>query len=57
MLTLKTISSGSVGNSYILNSNGRKLILDAGVSIAEIKKAINFDLRSVSGCLVSHEHL
>lgn len=32
------------------------LLLEAGVSIREIKKALEFRLSDISGCLVSHEH-
>jgi len=55
---LHTLSTGSVGNCYILNaSSGERLIIELGVNIKEIKKALNFDLNSVEGCLVSHSHL
>ena len=54
---LHTLSTGSVGNCYILNaSNGERLIIELGVHFKEIKKALNFDLNSVVGCLVSHSH-
>lgn len=55
---LHTLSTGSVGNCYILNtSNGERLIIELGVHFKEIKKALNFDLNSVEGCFVSHSHL
>lgn len=55
-MKLTVIASGSKGNSYILESAGRKLILDAGVPFHEIQKGLNFDLSNVVGCLVTHEH-
>jgi phosphoribosyl 1,2-cyclic phosphodiesterase len=55
-MDLKILGSSSRGNSYILESEKDILILDAGVSIAEIKKALNFDLRNIVGCLFSHAH-
>jgi phosphoribosyl 1,2-cyclic phosphodiesterase len=55
---LHTLSTGSVGNCYILNaSSGERLIIELGVNVKEIKKALNFDLNRVEGCLLSHAHL
>lgn len=55
-MKLTVLASSSRGNSYILESAGRKLILDAGVPFHELQKALNFDLSNVVGCLVTHEH-
>lgn len=56
-MTLKTIATGSTGNSYILTSDsGKHLILDAGIPIGEIKKGLDFDIGNVQGCVVSHGH-
>lgn len=57
-MKLKCISTGSIGNCYLLQANnGETLILDCGISIKEIKKGLNFDIKSVSGCIASHAHL
>lgn len=53
---LTTISTGSIGNAYILESCGEKLLLECGVRLKDILKALNFNLEDVVGCLVSHEH-
>lgn len=56
-MNLKTISTGSDGNCYILtNESGKRLVLDAGVSKAEIIKGCNFDVKSIAGVVVTHEH-
>lgn len=56
-MKLNCIATGSNGNCYILESStGEKLILDCGVGIKEIKKGLNWDIRSVSGVIVSHAH-
>lgn len=56
-MKLKVINSGSTGNCYILtNNDGKHLILDAGLPIAEIKRGLDFDIANVNGCVVSHEH-
>lgn len=56
-MKLKTLSSGSIGNCYLLESNGEILILDCGIPIKDIKIGLDFDLRRVSGVLATHQHL
>ncbi|KKN08796.1 hypothetical protein LCGC14_1052980 [marine sediment metagenome] len=49
--------SGSKGNLYEIEANNSdKLIIDAGVSISRVKKALKYDFRRVVGCLASHSH-
>ena len=51
------LGSGSKGNGYILKaSSGESLIIEAGIAMIDFKKALNFNLRNVVGCLVSHAH-
>ena len=55
---LKCLGSSSAGNCYLLTSdNGETLILDCGVPISEIKKGLNWNIRNVVGCVVSHGHI
>ena len=56
-MRLKCLGSSSAGNCYLLTSNsGETLILDCGISIKEIKKGLNWNIRNVVGCIVSHVH-
>lgn len=55
-MLLKTIASGSKGNSYALIGDKEILLIEAGVSLMEVKKNIDFQISKVVGCLVSHEH-
>jgi phosphoribosyl 1,2-cyclic phosphodiesterase len=56
-MKLHVIGTGSKGNCYILETeNNERLIIELGVRFKEIKKAIDFDLKSVSGCLCTHVH-
>lgn len=56
-MELHTLSTGSIGNCYILSDNdGNSLVLDAGVKANDIKKALNFDFSNVDGVLISHSH-
>lgn len=55
-MNLKVIGSSSKGNSYLLRAENETLILECGVRITDIKKALNYDLKRVVGCLASHSH-
>ena len=56
-MKLKVISTGSIGNAYILYNENEALLIECGVKIDDIKKALNFDYSKVVGCIVTHEHL
>lgn len=55
-MKLKVINSGSFGNCYVLENENETLLIECGVSIQEIKEAINFNTKKVVGCIVTHEH-
>lgn len=55
-MKIDVLGSNSSGNCYIIEDQGQKLIVEAGVHIDNIKKNLNFDFKNVVGCLVSHEH-
>lgn len=57
-MILKTVESGSTGNCYFLIAgSGETLILDCGIPIMEIKKALNWNIKNVVGVLCTHKHL
>jgi len=56
-MELITYHSGSSGNLYQLKGDSGNLLIEAGVPISKIKKALDFKLSSISACLVSHQHL
>ncbi len=55
-MLLKVLSSSSAGNCYILDNGREALVIECGVPFKEVKKAIDFDISRIVGCLVSHEH-
>lgn len=55
-MKLKVLSSGSIGNCYLLETNTETLILDCGIPIKDIKIGLDFDLTKVVGAVVSHGH-
>lgn len=55
---VRCIGSGSSGNSYALVDNNNKiLLLDLGMTIREIKRAIDYRISDVVGAVVTHSHL
>lgn len=56
MATLKTLSSGSHGNCYILECGNEQLLIELGISWKDILRGLNFDLSRIVCCLVSHRH-
>lgn len=55
-MELKIINTGSVGNCYAIVVNGKYLLLDCGVPYIQIAKALQFQMASIVGCLLTHEH-
>ncbi|MGE4267141.1 MAG: MBL fold metallo-hydrolase [Deferribacterales bacterium] len=55
-MTFKQYASSSAGNLYTVQSQTTKIMIEAGLSIASIKKHLDFSLSGISGCLVTHEH-
>jgi phosphoribosyl 1,2-cyclic phosphodiesterase len=55
-MELKIIGSNSAGNAYALDSGKEILLLEAGMKMADVKRAIDYRLADVVGCVVTHEH-
>lgn len=55
-MQLICLGSGSSGNCYILEDSGEALIIEAGVPLLKVKKALNFKISGVVGAVVSHSH-
>lgn len=56
MATIKTLSSGSHGNCYVLECGNEQLLIELGISWKEILKGLDYDLSKVVACLASHKH-
>lgn len=55
-MKLYCFGSGSKGNLYLLRAERSALVIEAGLSIAHIKEAMDYDLRAIDGCIITHEH-
>lgn len=56
-MKLSIIGTGSKGNSYILGNKDEALLIECGVNINDIKKALDFDYSKVVGAICTHEHM
>lgn len=54
-MELLVIGTGSSGNAYLLQAGNSAILLDAGLPIRQIVRAVP-DWRRVAGCLITHEH-
>lgn len=55
-MRLIVVNSNSTGNGYALDSGKEILLLEAGCKMADVKRAIDYRLADVVGCIVTHEH-
>ena len=55
-MELKVLNSNSQGNCYLLVGRDEVLIIEAGIKFSEVKKALNYNIGNIVGCLITHEH-
>lgn len=55
-MELIVLGSNSQGNCYLLVGQDEVLIIEAGIKFSEVKKALNYNISNIVGCLISHEH-
>jgi len=57
-MILRTIATGSKGNSHaLISESGEILLLDAGAGLIGIKRGINYRVSDIKAILISHHHL
>lgn len=55
-MKLIVLGSSSKGNCYLFKGKQETLILECGLPLIEVKKALDFETSSIVGALVSHKH-
>lgn len=55
-MRLKILASSSTGNAYILENDTEALLIECGVRFSIIKKALDFNITKVAGCICTHQH-
>ena len=56
-MKIKTLSSGSQGNCYLIDDGKTQLLLEVGIAWKKIKEALHFKTSEICGALLTHEHL
>lgn len=57
MISVKPLASSSAGNAVLLQSGDRRLLLDAGLRMPELRKALRWQVSSLDAALITHQHL
>lgn len=55
-MRLIVLGSSSAANGYVLDNGSEALALECGCPLADLQRAVGFDLRRVAGVLLTHEH-
>ena len=55
-MELKCLGSGSSGNCYILENETEALVIEAGLPLNKVKRALDFNVRKIVGVLIGHSH-
>lgn len=55
-MKFQSLASSSHGNAYIVSDNCTHVLLECGVSHKKLQQLAGFQLASLDGCIVSHEH-
>lgn len=55
-MDIRVLASSSRGNCYHVSDGSTPLLLECGIKFAEIRKGVGFQVSTLGGCLVTHEH-
>ena len=55
-MRLRVVDTGSKANGYILGNDEEVLLIEAGCSFMDVKKALDFNIRPICGLICSHSH-
>lgn len=56
MIEIKPLASSSRGNCYLVTDGITPLLLECGIHFSDIQRKTYFQMSSIAGCLVTHEH-
>lgn len=55
-MDIQVIASGSKGNCYRIDDGRTPLLMECGIGFRNLQEALDFGVRNIKGCLVTHEH-
>lgn len=56
-MIFKCVGTGSSGNCYIISNKIETIVIETGLPFKKILRAIDYNIKNVSGVVVSHSHL
>jgi phosphoribosyl 1,2-cyclic phosphodiesterase len=56
LIEITALASSSKGNCYRVTDGVTPILLECGITYRDIQKGLNFQMSSIAGCLVTHEH-
>lgn len=56
-MQITVLGSSSSGNGYVIQNGEEAIILEAGIAISAVKKALGYNIKKVNGCFISHAHI
>lgn len=51
-----SLASSSSANAYVLSDEKTKILIECGMKYRELQAKYDFNITSIDGCIVSHEH-
>lgn len=55
-MMFRSLASSSKGNAYMVSDGDTTILLECGMTIPKLKKAMGFTLSRCAACFVTHEH-
>lgn len=55
-MLLEVLGSSSQGNCYLLGNQSEYMMIECGVPVKEVQKAIDFNISKIAGAIITHEH-
>lgn len=55
-MEIKVLASSSAGNAYKISDGNTDVLLDAGISLSELRRKMNFKTSGIGGVMISHSH-
>lgn len=56
ILTFTPLASSSKGNAYLVSAGGTNILLEAGLTVKELRRRCPVPLAELDACFVTHEH-
>jgi len=57
VIEFQSFGSSSAGNCYYITDGQTELLIEAGLKIADIRKALDFRVSRLAGVICTHEHM